>query len=250
MPRLAGPGARGRPRIPAHRDRRDRLGRHHGAAPDDAGPQRRHRARPPTAWSTWSSRRRWRSWWSAFLSPSTGPSGPRRHGRGRGGGGPARALLEPAGSRCELFDERLTTVTAHQALAAGGAAERDRRAVVDQAAAAVMLAAWLESGGSPDVTGAGPTGHGQSRAQSPGDGSRARARRGAGAPTASEREPAPARAAEPAGVGAESVDDGPSSVADRRAGLRRGSAWASSSAAICGSTARPTLRARRGRRSS
>ena len=45
----------------------------------------------------------------------------------------------------ELFDERLTTVTAHQALAAGGTRERDRRDVVDQAAAAVMLSAWLET---------------------------------------------------------------------------------------------------------
>jgi putative Holliday junction resolvase len=47
----------------------------------------------------------------------------------------------------ELFDERLTTVSAHQALAAGGTKERDRRHIVDQAAAAVMLTAWLESTG-------------------------------------------------------------------------------------------------------
>jgi putative Holliday junction resolvase len=59
-----------------------------------------------------------------------------------------RGLLEPRGIEVELFDERLTTVTAHRALAAGGSDERGRRQIVDQAAAAVMLSAWLESGGA------------------------------------------------------------------------------------------------------
>jgi putative holliday junction resolvase len=56
-----------------------------------------------------------------------------------------RALLEGRGIDVELFDERLTTVTAHQALAAGGTRAKHRRDIVDQAAAAVMLTAWLES---------------------------------------------------------------------------------------------------------
>jgi putative Holliday junction resolvase len=56
-----------------------------------------------------------------------------------------RARLETRGIPVELFDERLTTVTAHRALAASGTRERDRRGIVDQAAAAVMLGAWLES---------------------------------------------------------------------------------------------------------
>jgi putative holliday junction resolvase len=56
-----------------------------------------------------------------------------------------RALLAPHSVEVELFDERLTTVTAHQVLAAGGARERARRTVVDQAAAAVMLGAWLDA---------------------------------------------------------------------------------------------------------
>ncbi len=62
-----------------------------------------------------------------------------------------RAVLEEHGVGVELFDERLTTVTAHQALAAGGTRERARRDVVDKAAATVMLAAWLERrrGGAP-----------------------------------------------------------------------------------------------------
>ncbi|MGH9080597.1 MAG: Holliday junction resolvase RuvX [Acidimicrobiales bacterium] len=58
-----------------------------------------------------------------------------------------RTLLEGRGIDVELFDERLTTVSAHQALAARGVRGRDRRSVVDQTAAAVMLSAWLESGG-------------------------------------------------------------------------------------------------------
>jgi putative Holliday junction resolvase len=53
-------------------------------------------------------------------------------------------LLEPHHVDVELFDERLTTVSAHQALAAGGAGGRQRRQMVDQAAAAVMLEAWLD----------------------------------------------------------------------------------------------------------
>ncbi len=56
-----------------------------------------------------------------------------------------REQLEARHIGVELFDERLTTVSAHQALAAGGTASRRRRHVVDQAAAAVMLSAWLDS---------------------------------------------------------------------------------------------------------
>ena len=54
-------------------------------------------------------------------------------------------LLVAHGVRVELFDERLTTVSAHQALTAGGTRGRDQRAVVDQTAAAVMLEAWLDT---------------------------------------------------------------------------------------------------------
>lgn len=53
-------------------------------------------------------------------------------------------LLADHGVRVELFDERLTTVSAHQALRAGGTRGRDQRKVVDQTAAAVMLMAWLD----------------------------------------------------------------------------------------------------------
>ena len=60
-----------------------------------------------------------------------------------------RTLLEGHPVSVELYDERLTTVSAHRALAARGDRERDRRQVVDQAAAAVMLSAWLEERGRP-----------------------------------------------------------------------------------------------------
>lgn len=44
----------------------------------------------------------------------------------------------------ETYDERLTTVTAQRSLATGGVRARDRRAVVDKVAAAVMLQSWLD----------------------------------------------------------------------------------------------------------
>jgi putative Holliday junction resolvase len=44
-----------------------------------------------------------------------------------------------------LFDERLTTVTAQRDLRAGGVRARDQRAVVDQAAAVVLLQAALDA---------------------------------------------------------------------------------------------------------
>jgi putative Holliday junction resolvase len=46
----------------------------------------------------------------------------------------------------ETWDERLTTVAAHRALEAGGRRSRQRRQVVDQVAAALMLQSWLDSG--------------------------------------------------------------------------------------------------------
>ena len=54
------------------------------------------------------------------------------------------ALLHGHDVAVELFDERLTTVSAHQVLTAGGTKGRNQRSVVDQTAAAVMLMAWLD----------------------------------------------------------------------------------------------------------
>jgi putative Holliday junction resolvase len=58
-----------------------------------------------------------------------------------------RTQLLPRGVEVELFDERLTTVTAHQSLAAGGKRSKARRKVIDRSAATVMLQAWLEGQG-------------------------------------------------------------------------------------------------------
>ncbi|MCA1843188.1 MAG: Holliday junction resolvase RuvX [Actinobacteria bacterium] len=46
--------------------------------------------------------------------------------------------------RVQTHDERLTTVTAQRSLATGGVRAKDRRAIVDKVAAAVMLQAWLD----------------------------------------------------------------------------------------------------------
>ena len=56
-----------------------------------------------------------------------------------------REVLAPKGIEVELFDERLTTVSAQQRLAEAGVRGKSQRKVVDQAAAAVMLQAWLDA---------------------------------------------------------------------------------------------------------
>ena len=48
----------------------------------------------------------------------------------------------------ETVDERFTTVSAEAQLRAGGVRGRDRRKVIDQAAATVLLQAWLDRQGS------------------------------------------------------------------------------------------------------
>lgn len=55
-----------------------------------------------------------------------------------------RHALAPRSVTVEVTDERFTTVSAHQALAASGLGSRKRRRVVDQAAAVVLLQAWLD----------------------------------------------------------------------------------------------------------
>ncbi|ALG84730.1 Holliday junction resolvase RuvX [Gordonia phthalatica] len=49
------------------------------------------------------------------------------------------------GVSIEFYDERLTTVTATQALRASGVKAKDARAVVDQAAAVAILQGWLDA---------------------------------------------------------------------------------------------------------
>lgn len=55
------------------------------------------------------------------------------------------AALADRGVAVETYDERFTTVTAERALAESGRRGRARRQVVDQAAAAVLLQAWLDA---------------------------------------------------------------------------------------------------------
>ncbi len=55
--------------------------------------------------------------------------------------------LEKAGFTVTLWDERLSTVTAERALIEGGMRRENRRGVVDQIAAAVILQGFLDSTG-------------------------------------------------------------------------------------------------------
>jgi len=59
----------------------------------------------------------------------------------------AEALAGVVGVPVETYDERLTTVSAQQALLAGGTNTRKQRAVIDKAAAAVLLQSWLDARG-------------------------------------------------------------------------------------------------------
>lgn len=52
--------------------------------------------------------------------------------------------LKEAGLPVEYQDERLSTVSAHQALIKGGMRRGERKGTVDKVAAAVILQAWLD----------------------------------------------------------------------------------------------------------
>ena len=54
------------------------------------------------------------------------------------------AQLEKAGLTVFFQDERLSTVTAEEALLEGNLSRRDRRGIVDKVAAAVILEQWLK----------------------------------------------------------------------------------------------------------
>jgi len=70
-------------------------------------------------------------------------------GRERGAAQAARAEAEALDELLdvpvEMHDERLSTVVAHAGLAAGGRSARQRRGIVDAAAAAVFLQSWLDA---------------------------------------------------------------------------------------------------------
>jgi putative Holliday junction resolvase len=54
-------------------------------------------------------------------------------------------LLSPRGVAVETFDERLTTVSAARSLTEAGRRGRGQRNRIDEAAAAVLLQAWLDA---------------------------------------------------------------------------------------------------------
>jgi putative holliday junction resolvase len=59
----------------------------------------------------------------------------------------AELIAKVAGMPVEMFDERLTTVSAHRSLIEQNMRREARRRVVDKVAAAVMLQSWLEHRG-------------------------------------------------------------------------------------------------------
>jgi putative Holliday junction resolvase len=71
------------------------------------------------------------------LDGSTGPAARQAESE-------AEALREVLAVPVELWDERLTTVSANRSLATAGVRGRSRRRVVDQVAATIVLQAWLD----------------------------------------------------------------------------------------------------------
>ena len=56
----------------------------------------------------------------------------------------AEELHERSGLPVELWDERLSSVAAHEILDEAGRDRRDRKYVIDQVAAVVILRGWME----------------------------------------------------------------------------------------------------------
>jgi putative Holliday junction resolvase len=56
----------------------------------------------------------------------------------------AEKLHERSGLPVELWDERLSSVAAHEILDEAGRDRRDRKYVIDQVAAVVILRGWME----------------------------------------------------------------------------------------------------------
>jgi putative Holliday junction resolvase len=55
-----------------------------------------------------------------------------------------KKLHERSGLPVELWDERLSSVAAHEILDEAGRDRRDRKYVIDQVAAVVILCGWIE----------------------------------------------------------------------------------------------------------
>lgn len=57
----------------------------------------------------------------------------------------AEELRRRSGLPVHLFDERLSSVAAHEILDEAGHSKRDRKAIIDQVAAVVILEGWIEA---------------------------------------------------------------------------------------------------------
>ena len=57
----------------------------------------------------------------------------------------AAELGRRSGLQIELWDERLSSVAAHEILNEAGHDRRDRKAIIDQVAAVVILRGWMEA---------------------------------------------------------------------------------------------------------
>jgi len=57
----------------------------------------------------------------------------------------AEDLRERSGLQVEMWDERLSSVAAHEILDVAGHSQRDRKYVIDQVAAVVILRGWMEA---------------------------------------------------------------------------------------------------------
>ena len=57
----------------------------------------------------------------------------------------AQELQRRSGVPCELWDERLTTVAAHEILNESGYGTKNREKVIDQVAAVLILESWMQA---------------------------------------------------------------------------------------------------------
>jgi putative Holliday junction resolvase len=69
----------------------------------------------------------------------------RREPVGGEGAGVCRGVGARSGLPMELWDERLSSVAAHEILDKAGHDRRDRKQVIDQVAAVVILRGWMEA---------------------------------------------------------------------------------------------------------
>ena len=102
---------------------------------------RKNRRQDLAPWPGWCASMAVPRWWWATRCTCRATSAPRRSRR--------RPLPRPlqleTGATVTLWDERLSTTEAHRHLDAAGRLPGDRRAVIDQVAAVLILQSFLDS---------------------------------------------------------------------------------------------------------